>query len=147
MKSPDKPQQQPAPIVYSFGQSDYSTKYLPTINAVNSVNNHSRALPTKKITWGMGNNFEYEDDFADILGFCIKIDAYRISIVVVFSGPMGKITPIHKTLNAKNVPLIFSVTFPAPTYGRKGYMIFISTKRNLASQISFEVNIAWFVVA
>ncbi|KAJ8943751.1 hypothetical protein NQ318_011962 [Aromia moschata] len=70
MKSPERAQQQAAPIVYSFGQSDYSHKYLP---AVSNANNHSRAVPNKKITWGMGNNFEYEDDFADILGSKIKI--------------------------------------------------------------------------
>ncbi|KAJ8972224.1 hypothetical protein NQ314_000285 [Rhamnusium bicolor] len=69
MKTPEKPQQ-PAPIVYSFGQSDYSSKFLPVLN---NVNNHSRTVPNKKISWGLGNSFEYEDDFADILGSKIKI--------------------------------------------------------------------------
>lgn len=54
-----------APIVYSFGQTDYTSKYLPVPS---NMNNHSRTVTNKKITWGLGNNFEYEDDFADILG-------------------------------------------------------------------------------
>ncbi|XP_018577286.1 serine/threonine-protein kinase dyf-5 isoform X2 [Anoplophora glabripennis] len=66
MKSPEKQEQHAPPIVYSFGQSDYSSKYLPVLNNVNNHNN--RNIPNKKITWGLENNFEYEDDFADILG-------------------------------------------------------------------------------
>nr|CAI5855102.1 unnamed protein product [Callosobruchus analis] len=64
-KTPEKTQ----PIVYSFGQSDYTGKYVPMFNNIN----HNRTLPNKKITWGLGTNFEYEDDFADILGNKIKI--------------------------------------------------------------------------
>lgn len=77
----DKQQQpiDPAPIVYSFGQTDFST--------TNSNNNNNKAttylsnnkvltrtlLPQhKKITWGMGDISSFdeyqEDDFADILG-------------------------------------------------------------------------------
>ncbi|CAH1155613.1 unnamed protein product [Phaedon cochleariae] len=63
MDSPEKPRAQPAPIVYSFGQSDLGSKYLPVFNSING-----KAMQNKKLTWGMETNFEYEDDFADILG-------------------------------------------------------------------------------
>lgn len=69
METPDKGQPPAQPIVYSFGQTDYGSKYLPVFN---NVNNHSRVVPNKKISWGMGTNFEYEDDFADILGYVQK---------------------------------------------------------------------------
>ncbi|KAG5885206.1 hypothetical protein JTB14_012229 [Gonioctena quinquepunctata] len=63
MESPEKPRM--APIVYSFGQSDYGSKYMPVFNSVNA---RGAGVSNKKITWGMETNFEYEDDFADILG-------------------------------------------------------------------------------
>ncbi|KAJ8924581.1 hypothetical protein NQ315_000730 [Exocentrus adspersus] len=69
MKTPEKQPQPPPPIVYSFGQPDYSSKFLAAHN--NNVNN--RNVANKKITWGLDNNFEYEDDFADILGSKIKM--------------------------------------------------------------------------
>lgn len=57
----NNPQQPMAPIVYSFGQSDYASKYLISNNST-----QSRALPPKKLSW---TNFDYEnEDFADILG-------------------------------------------------------------------------------
>ncbi|XP_049818488.1 serine/threonine-protein kinase dyf-5 isoform X2 [Aethina tumida] len=63
----NNPQQPMAPIVYSFGQSDYASKYLISNNPT-----QSRALPPKKLSW---TNFDYEnEDFADILGR-IKIPA------------------------------------------------------------------------
>lgn len=75
MKTPEKQEQQAPPIVYSFGQSDYSSKYLPVLN---SINNHNRNVPNKKITWGLESNFEYEDDFADILGYEFRLFLYRV---------------------------------------------------------------------
>ncbi|XP_072392853.1 serine/threonine-protein kinase dyf-5-like isoform X2 [Diabrotica undecimpunctata] len=65
----EKSRLQAPPIVYSFGQSDYGSKYLPSVfNTMNNMGNSRVVLPNKKITWGMETNFEYEDDFADILG-------------------------------------------------------------------------------
>lgn len=65
--TPEKAHVQPQPIVYSFGQSDYNNKYLPVFNSVSG--HHSRTVPNKKITWSFETNLEYEDDFADILGW------------------------------------------------------------------------------
>lgn len=60
MQQPDKPQN--PPIVYSFGQSDFSNKFF-------SNNNQSKANTNKKISWGLDDTIDYkEDDFADILG-------------------------------------------------------------------------------
>nr|XP_023012381.1 serine/threonine-protein kinase dyf-5 isoform X2 [Leptinotarsa decemlineata] len=61
METPEKSRM--APIVYSFGQSDYGSKYMPVFSK-----GDARGALNKKITWGMETNFEYEDDFADILG-------------------------------------------------------------------------------
>lgn len=62
---PEKPLAQAAPIVYSFGQPDFGTKYLPVFG---NINVHEKNVPNKKFNWGMGTTFDYEDDFADILG-------------------------------------------------------------------------------
>ncbi|CAH1115442.1 unnamed protein product [Psylliodes chrysocephalus] len=70
----DKPRLQAPPIVYSFGQSDYGSKYLPSVfGNMNNVGGRGVVMPNKKISWGMETNFEYEDDFADILGSKIKL--------------------------------------------------------------------------
>ncbi|CAH1185660.1 unnamed protein product [Phyllotreta striolata] len=70
----DKQRMQQAPIVYSFGQSDYGSKYLPSVfGNMTNMNARGMMVPNKKITWGMETNFEYEDDFADILGSKIKM--------------------------------------------------------------------------
>lgn len=53
------------PIVYSFGQPDLSNKYMPMFGNVKS---HEKNVPNTKINWGMETAFDYEDDFADILG-------------------------------------------------------------------------------
>lgn len=53
----NQPIQPVAPIVYSFGQPDYSNRLLGT----NTKN--------KKITWGKGDSLEFEDDdLTNILG-------------------------------------------------------------------------------
>lgn len=60
---PEKPIN-PPPIVYSFGQPDFANKYFSL-----SGKPGNRAVPNKKLTWGLGDNGDYkEDDFADILG-------------------------------------------------------------------------------
>lgn len=61
----DKPLAQPVPIVYSFGQPDFGSKYLPVFGEINA---HEKSVPNKKFNWGVETNFDYEDDFADILG-------------------------------------------------------------------------------
>ncbi|XP_030749308.1 serine/threonine-protein kinase dyf-5-like isoform X2 [Sitophilus oryzae] len=64
MKTPEKPA--PQPIVYSFGQSEYASRYLPSVLSGNQVRGRE-----KKMSWdyGVTGGFEYaEDDFADILG-------------------------------------------------------------------------------
>lgn len=55
--------QQPAPVVYSFGQTDFSQKLLPKFNNANSGKQLNR-----KVSWGKGESLDVEDDFADILG-------------------------------------------------------------------------------
>lgn len=54
-----------APIVYSFGQTDYSNKVFP--KASNFLNNNRPAMH-RKVSWGKGDTLDIEDDFADILG-------------------------------------------------------------------------------
>ncbi|XP_063931085.1 serine/threonine-protein kinase dyf-5 isoform X2 [Zophobas morio] len=63
MQQPEKPQN--PPIVYSFGQPDFTNKYF----SGNNESNNNKPMANKKITWGMDDTFDYkEDDFADILG-------------------------------------------------------------------------------
>ncbi|KAH0815329.1 hypothetical protein GEV33_007462 [Tenebrio molitor] len=72
-----KPVQQPEktdnpPIVYSFGQSDFTNKYFPGNKNQSNANNKT-LTNNKKITWGLDDTIDYkEDDFADILGSKIK---------------------------------------------------------------------------
>lgn len=61
----EKSHVQPAPIVYSFGQPDFGNKYMPMFGNVRA---HEKNVPNKKINWGMETAFDYNDDFADILG-------------------------------------------------------------------------------
>lgn len=56
---------QAAPIVYSFGQPDFGNKYM-SIFGNNNV--PEKNVPSKKLNWGIETAFNYEDDFADILG-------------------------------------------------------------------------------
>lgn len=65
MPGPEKPLAQAAPIVYSFGQSDFGNKYMPMFGKVNT---NEKNVPNKKLNWGMETSFDYEDDFGDILG-------------------------------------------------------------------------------
>ncbi|XP_076271823.1 serine/threonine-protein kinase dyf-5-like isoform X1 [Rhynchophorus ferrugineus] len=69
MKTPDKPT--PQPIVYSFGQSEYASRYLPSVLS----GAPHRTARDRKMPWEFSNNnFEYsEDDFADILGRKLKL--------------------------------------------------------------------------
>lgn len=50
-----------APIVYSFGQTDYANKLFPKVT-------NSGKQSNRRISWGKDENLEVEDDFADILG-------------------------------------------------------------------------------
>lgn len=70
----NQPVQAVAPIIYSFGQTDFSNKPyantsfggLPSNNKNNQHN--SKKYNNKRISWGRGD-LDYEDDnFADILG-------------------------------------------------------------------------------
>lgn len=55
-----------APIVYSFGQTDYSNKMFP--KASNFLNNNNKPAMNRRVSWGKGDTLDIEDDFADILG-------------------------------------------------------------------------------
>ncbi|KAI4472208.1 mitogen-activated protein kinase [Holotrichia oblita] len=62
----NQPVQAVAPIIYSFGQTDFSHKLYN--NTVNNNNINANKKLNKRISWGKGDfNYE-EDDFADILG-------------------------------------------------------------------------------
>lgn len=54
-----------APIVYSFGQTDYSNKVFPKASNFLNMN---RPTMHRKVSWGKGDTLDIEDDFADILG-------------------------------------------------------------------------------
>lgn len=54
------PSARAAPIVYSFGQTDYSNKLFPKPGAF--------ADGSRKVSWGKTDALEGQDDFADILG-------------------------------------------------------------------------------
>lgn len=69
----NQPVQAVAPIIYSFGQTDFSNKLYAkeNFNNINTNNNNqinSGRRFSKRISWGNGD-FDYEDDdFGDILG-------------------------------------------------------------------------------
>lgn len=54
----NQPVQAVAPIVYSFGQIDYS----------NRLNQQNNSRVHKKLSWAMGDSLQADDDFADLLG-------------------------------------------------------------------------------
>lgn len=54
----NQPVQPVAPIVYSFGQPDYSQKFYSNNNA--KIN--------KRLSWATGDNIEMSDDYAELLG-------------------------------------------------------------------------------
>ncbi|KAK9701584.1 Protein kinase domain [Popillia japonica] len=61
----NQPVQAVAPIIYSFGQTDFSNKLYN--NSINNINTANKKF-NKRISWGKGDfNYE-EDDFGDILG-------------------------------------------------------------------------------
>ncbi|XP_071057401.1 serine/threonine-protein kinase dyf-5-like [Onthophagus taurus] len=66
----NQPVQAVAPIIYSFGQMDYSNKLYNSNIGFNNANSAKKFV--KRISWGK-NDFEAEEDnFADILGNKIK---------------------------------------------------------------------------
>lgn len=65
----NQPIQPVAPIVYSFGQRDFSTTTKLNQNALSNNNlNNSIKSGKKQLTWGKGDSLEIDDDFADLLG-------------------------------------------------------------------------------
>ncbi|GJQ84167.1 hypothetical protein Trydic_g2844 [Trypoxylus dichotomus] len=74
----NQPVQAVAPIIYSFGQTDFSNKLyanssnFTNLKNFNNNNGANRKYGNKRISWGKGDfNYE-EDDFADILGNRVK---------------------------------------------------------------------------
>lgn len=54
------PSARAAPIVYSFGQPDFTNKLFPKPGAFGDG--------SRRVSWGKIDGLEGQDDFADILG-------------------------------------------------------------------------------
>lgn len=57
------PTSRAAPIVYSFGQTDYANKLFPKAGGGGFGEGGNR-----RVSWGKVDGLEGQDDFADILG-------------------------------------------------------------------------------